>query len=157
MQREFLTVNNTLIVGFKGKNNTSSILAEQLGPDHILLTNSFAGLKKDIDSISSEYDQIVMFGVDKELTSGVRIERVAAKDGVKYFTKLNLEEIQESLNCVGITSIISENPTAYLCNEAYWYMLKRFDGRAVFIHVPTIKHVDESFAQTMKKAKLTEI
>ena len=59
-------MNNTLIVGFKGKSNTSSMLAEQLGPDHILLTNSFAGLKKDIYSISGEYDQIVMFGVDNE-------------------------------------------------------------------------------------------
>ncbi len=58
MQREFLTVNNTLIVGFKGKNNTSSMLAEQLELDYILLINSFAGLKKDIDSISGEYDQI---------------------------------------------------------------------------------------------------
>ena len=152
MQREFLTVNNTLIVGFKGKNNTSSMLVEQLLSDNLLLTNSFAGLKKDIDSISGEYDQIVMFGVDKELTSGVRIERVAAKDGVKYFTKLNLERIQESLNSVGVTSIIAENPTTYLCNEAYWYMLKKFEGRAVFIHVPTMKNLDEDFFQSMKQA-----
>ena len=59
-------MNNTLFLGFKGKNNTSCMLAEQLSPKHLLLTNSFTGLKKDIDSISGEYDQIVMFGVDNE-------------------------------------------------------------------------------------------
>ena len=53
-------MNNTLIVGFKGKSNTSSMLVEQLPSDNLLLTNSFAGLKKDIDSISGEYDQIVI-------------------------------------------------------------------------------------------------
>ena len=150
-------MNNTLFLGFKGKNNTSCMLAEQLSPKHLLLTNSFTGLKKDIDSISGEYNQIVMFGVDKELSTAVRIERVAAKNGIKFFSKLDLEKLAEAINCAGIPTIISEKPTAYLCNEAYWNILEKFNGRAVFIHVPTIKHVDESFAQTMKKAKLTEI
>ncbi len=39
-----------LFVGFKGKNNASSVLVEELPSEHLLLTNSFTGLKKDIDS-----------------------------------------------------------------------------------------------------------
>ena len=85
-------MNNTLFLGFKGKNNTSCMLAEQLSPKHLLLTNSFTGLKKDIDSISGEYNQIVMFGVDKELSTAVRIERVAAKNGIKFFFKTRFGE-----------------------------------------------------------------
>ena len=54
-----------LYVGFKGKNNFSGMLAECVSPKHLLLTNSFEGLKRDIDSVSNEYDQVVMFGVDK--------------------------------------------------------------------------------------------
>ena len=45
-----------LFVGFKGKNNTSRILVEELSPVHLLLTNSFTGLRKDIYSISKKYD-----------------------------------------------------------------------------------------------------
>ncbi|MBR4781354.1 MAG: hypothetical protein IK014_08350, partial [Lachnospiraceae bacterium] len=67
-----------LYVGFKGKNNASGILTEQLSSEHLLLTNSFEGLKKDIDSICKEYDHIIMFGVDKSLVSTVRIEKAAA-------------------------------------------------------------------------------
>ena len=45
-------MDKVLFTGFKGKNNASRILAEQTGCDYILLTNSFAGLEKDIDKIS---------------------------------------------------------------------------------------------------------
>ncbi|WP_026516252.1 hypothetical protein [Butyrivibrio sp. MC2021] len=33
-----------LFVGFKGKNNASSVLVEELPSEHLLLTNSFTGL-----------------------------------------------------------------------------------------------------------------
>ena len=39
-----------LFVGFRGKNNASGMLAEQLSPEPLLLTNSCPGIKKDIDS-----------------------------------------------------------------------------------------------------------
>ncbi len=82
-----------LFTGFKGKNNASSVLVQELSSEPLLLTNSLAGLKKDIDSISKEYDQVLMFGADKTLTSGLRIEKYANKKGVKYSTKLDLEKI----------------------------------------------------------------
>ena len=112
-----------LCVGFKGKNNSSGMLAERLSPEHLLLTNSFDGLKRDIDSISKEYDQVVMFGVEKTLTSMVRIEKTAIRDGEIVMSSLNLDEISRSLNSAGIQSVMSETPTMYLCNEAYWHLL----------------------------------
>ena len=143
---------NVLFVGFKGKNNASAMLVEQLCSEHVLLTNSFAGLKRDIDSIGEEYDHIVMFGVDKNLSSTVRLEKCAAKDGIKLTSNLDLDCIECFINNAGISTVISDNPTAYLCNEAYWYALRKFGKRAVFIHIPTIKHADENFMEAMKTA-----
>jgi len=144
-------MNNVLFVGFKGKNNTSGMLAEQISPEHLFLTNSFGGLKADIDFICKEYDQIVMFGVDKMLTSKVRIEKTASVAGEKRVSNINLESLADLLNANGISAEISDDPTSYFCNEAYWHMLGKYSGRAVFIHVPTIKNVDESFFERMKQ------
>ena len=144
-------MNNVLFVGFKGKNNASSVLVEQLSLNHLLLTNSFAGLRRDIDSVRNEYDCVVMFGVDKTLTDSVRIDKIASLNGLTKATTINLQSIKEKLADGGVSAQISEMPTAYLCNEAYWHMLEKFSGRAVFIHMPTMKHVDECFIGRMKK------
>ena len=147
-------MNKVFFVGFKGKNNSSGILAESISSEHLLLTNSFAGLKRDIDSVSGEYDRIVMFGVDKNLTSNVRIEKTASLNGEKRISRLNLKKISDTLNSVGIRSVISDNPTAYLCNEAYWHLLDKYSGRAVLIHIPTIKYADVAFMEKINDKNL---
>ena len=43
----------------------------------------------------------------------------------------------------GIQSSISKIPTRYLCNAAYYYMLEKTDGRAIFIHIPSVKNMSE--------------
>lgn len=139
-----------LYIGFKGKNNASGRLAESLSPDHLLLTNSFEGLKKDIDSIGQEYDCAVMFGVDKNLVSTVRIELSAVKGDKKYYSKLNADKFASSLDAAGIKTVISDDPKTCLCNEAYWNALSRFEGRAIFIHIPTIRNADEAFLDKMR-------
>ena len=144
-------MNNVLFVGFKGKNNASGMLVEQIAPDPLLLTNSFAGLRRDIDSVPNEFDYVVMFGVDKTLTDSVRIDKIASLNGITKPTAINLQSIKEKLADRGVPAEISEIPTAYLCNEAYWHMLEKFSRRAVFIHIPTIKNVDECFVERMKK------
>ncbi|MBR4731322.1 MAG: GNAT family N-acetyltransferase [Lachnospiraceae bacterium] len=154
-QHYFFEMKKVLCVGFKGKNNFSGLLAEKLSREHLLLTNSRDGLKKDVDSVRGEYDQVIMFGVDKTLTSTVRIERVAAWDGERIVSKLNLNQLKDSLGAAGIQAVISENPTAYLCNDAYWQALHKFSGKAVFIHVPTMRHADEIFAEKVRRAVLT--
>ena len=143
-------MSKTLFVGFKGKNNSSGLLAESISPDHLLLTNSFAGLKRDIDSVSGEYDRVVLFGVDKNLTSNVRIEKAAVLNGEKITSILELEKIADALNFAGIQTLISDTPTAYLCNEAYMHLLEKYSGRAVLIHIPTIKNANDVFLNKMK-------
>lgn len=145
-----IEMSKTLFVGFKGKNNSSGLLAESISPDHLLLTNSFAGLKRDIDSVSGEYDRIVLIGVDKNLTSNVRIEKAAVLNGEKITSLLELEKIADALNFAGIQTLISDTPTAYLCNEAYMHLLEKYSGRAVLIHIPTIKNANDVFLNKMK-------
>ena len=143
---------NIQVIGFKGMNNSSKMLVEQLSSEHVLLTNSFSGLKRDIDSISTDYESVLLFGVDKNLTSSVRIEKCAEKDGQRLDSVMDLRKIAESLEKAGIESCISEEPTAYLCNEAYWYLLKKYPGSVVLIHIPTIKNINECFIENMKRA-----
>ena len=140
-----------LFVGFKGKNNASGKLAAVISSEHLLLTNSFEGLKKDIDSAGEEYDRVILFGVDKTLTSSVRIEKSAAKDDKKIYSELDLSDLIGSIKAVEIEAEISDDPKNSLCNEAYWQALTKYAGRAVFIHIPTIRYADEMFLDILKR------
>ena len=146
-----------LFVGFKGKNNASGRLVEFISHKYLLLTNSFDGVKKDICSIGNDYDCLVMFGVDKHLTTSVRIEESAVKDDKRVYSDLRSAKLAKSLMDAGIETEISDDPQNSLCNEAYWYGLTRFAGRAVFIHIPTIKYADEKFLNKMKSVLESEI
>ena len=141
-----------LYTGFRGIRNASGLLAQQLAQDCCLLTNSFSGLKRDIDAIDRVFDYAVMFGVDKELTDTIRIERAAEKDGVRYCSSLELEGFAESFRTAGLAAVVSDTPTSWLCNEAYWHMLRKYGGRAVFIHIPTVRNVDGMFVQRIRQA-----
>ena len=135
----------TLFVGFKGKNNSSYKLVSSISSDHFLLTNSFEGLRKDIEGLAGAYDEVYLFGADKNLSDSFRIERFAEKDGKRLKSKLNLEQVKEQFTSFMIKAEISSTPTKYLCNEAYWYLLEKFDGNAVLIHIPTIKNFKEEW------------
>ena len=143
---------NTLLIGFKGKNNSSNILVSSLSSNHILLTNSFMGLKKDIEELSSDYDEVYLFGVNKNLCDSFSIESVAEKDEKRLESKLDLETLQERFASFMIKADISKVPSKYLCNEAYWYLLEKFKGNAVLIHIPTIKNFKEEWIESFKKA-----
>ncbi len=141
-----------LFTGFRGTRNASGLLAEQLSGDCCLLTNSFSGLKRDIDAVKGDFDCVVMFGVDKELRGRVRIEKTAEKNGVRCPSCLDLEEIAESFRKAGVDAETSDSPTPCLCNEAYWHMLRKYDGRAVFIHIPTAGNMDGAFFSRIRQA-----
>lgn len=142
-------MNRKLHIGFKGKNNASCILVKSISADSYLLTNSFEGLKKDIELLSRSYDCVILFGIDKNLSDTVRIEKVAEKD-TKEFSVLNLEDISAQLDAVGISNYLSDKPTHYLCNAAYWHLLHKFNGKAVLIHIPSIKNINENFIEGLK-------
>ena len=115
-----------------------------------LLTNSFEGVKRDIEAIEGNYDFVIMFGCDKSLKDSVRLECFAEKDGVKCETRLDVKLLSETLAHNGVETVISETPAHYLCNEAYWYALQKFEKKAVFVHIPTLKNIDESFLSKTK-------
>ena len=141
-------MNRKFYIGFKGKNNASCILVKNISKDSYLLTNSFNGVKRDIEALNSSYDCIVLFGIDKNLKDTVRIEKVAEKD-TKEISALNLERISAQLDAIGISNYVSDKPTHYLCNEAYWYLLRKFKGNVVLIHIPSIKNISENLMESL--------
>lgn len=141
-----------LYSAFKGKNNSSFCLVERINGEKLFLTNSFEGLKKDIDGIEKKYSTVYMFGLDKGLKRSVRVEPCAEKDGETIYTEFNTAEIIDKLKKEGLKCKLAENPTHYLCNEAYYYMLKKVCRRALFIHIPPLKNFSNDMAEAIIKA-----
>lgn len=141
-----------LYVAFKGEGNSSNKIVRNLSGDTLFLTNSYDGLRRDIESVAGTYDLIYMFGVDKTLKGTIRIEQVAQKGDVCLYSNMDLNCIVRKLNENGISANVGNTPTQSLCNEAYWYMLKKYNGRAVFFHVPSIKYVTEIFIESIRNA-----
>ena len=127
-----------LFTAFKGVHNTSFQLVDQTAANYILLTNSFQGLEKDISFISSDYSIVYMFGVDKELIDKVRIEKYAKYNAETVCTDFDIHYLETMLRSVGVSYSISDKPTRYLCNAAYYHMLKK-NPNTVFIHIPSLK------------------
>ena len=141
-----------LYIGFKGKNNASFALVNHLSEHPFLLTNSFDGVKRDIECLPDYYDSVLMFGVDKNLKNTVRIERVAEREGIRLYSDLDLRHISKCLDAAGVANSISDTPTKYLCNEAYWFSLQKYKGKAVLIHIPTTKNISVDFLEKVKEA-----
>lgn len=143
---------STLYVAFKGKGNSSNKIVSSFTGDKLFLTNSFIGLKNDIDSVRNTYDLVYIFGLDKSLKGEIRIESVAVKDNVRLYSDIDLNAIKLKLKSYGITATIGNTPTNCLCNEAYWYMLRKYNNQVVFFHVPSIKYINEAFIEKILNA-----
>ena len=127
-----------LFTAFKGIHNTSFQLVDQTAANYILLTNSFQGVEKDIASIGSDDSIVYMFGVDKKLIDKVRIETCATYNDETVCTDFDVYYLETMLRSVGVSYTISDKPTRFLCNAAYYYMLKK-NPNTVFIHIPSLK------------------
>ena len=127
-----------LFTAFKGVHNTSFQLVDQTAANYILLTNSFQGLEKDISFISSDYNIVYMFGVDKKLINKIRIEKCAKYNDETVCTDFDIHYLGTVLGNLGVSYTISDKPTRYLCNAAYYHMLKK-NPNTVFIHIPSLK------------------
>lgn len=124
-----------LYTGFKGRHNSSCRLMDLFEGEKLLLTNSFAGLKRDIESITAVYDAVFMFGLDKNLSDSVRIEKYAEKDCVRLAGLSCEKAAQKALEAERIKCTVSENTSQYLCNEAYFfYAGKNRRKSVVFSH-----------------------
>lgn len=140
----------TLYAAFKGNGNSANKIVRSLDGDKSLLTNSYDGLKKDIDNVNDTYDLVYMFGLDKTLKGNVRIESAARKDGLYLYSNVDFDSIAMELNQSGIMTHIRNTPTQSLCNEAYWHMLKKYNCHVLFFHVPSIKYITEDFIEKIK-------
>ena len=96
-----------------------------------MLTNSFEGLKRDIENLDYSYDCVILFGIDKNLVNAVRIEKAAEKE-TKEYSLLNLENLSAQLNAVGISNHLSDMPTHYLCNAGI-YCVNSMEMLCLFI------------------------
>lgn len=141
-----------LYTGFKGKNNSSCQLLSKISGEKLFLTNSFEGLRNDIGNIADQYDLVVMFGLDTKLMDVVRIERVAEYDGVAITTKIDCEAICKHMEENDIRCVVSEMPTKYLCNAAYYHMLYKTAGNTVLIHIPSSKNMSEHMMEKIVKS-----
>lgn len=142
--------NKILYVGFKGKNNASFKLVNELEGDHLFLTNSFRGLSQDIHLLNKEYKKILMFGIDKELVETIRLERAAQKDGEVVHSLFDITDYTRSAGEVNLSYIVSDLPTDYLCNEAYFLMMRKMQCPVLFIHIPSLAKMSEVFYEKMK-------
>ena len=93
-----------------------------------------------------------MFGLDKTLKGSIRIDCVAIKDEVSLKSNIDFDSLAGKLNERGIRTTIGYTPTRSLCNEAYWYMLRKYNCHVVFLHVPSIKYITDSFIESIQTA-----
>lgn len=94
----------------------------------------------------------MLFGLDRRIKSGVRIESYAVKNGESLFSSMDLTKLAEALRRSGVESVIGKTPFPSLCNEAYWLALEKYGGSAVFLHLPSIRRMTEEMMRGIQKA-----
>lgn len=133
-----------LYTGFKGKNNASYQLVETINPnDKVLLTNSYEGIKRDLDNVSLEsYDLVLMFGINKKLKDKMVIEVNSKYNEVDLITKVNCKELKLWICKYNVETVLNYKATKYLCNYAYHTALLR-NKNSVFIHIPGLSKIKD--------------
>lgn len=139
----------TLYTGFKGAGNSSYMMISRIAGEKLFLTNSFTGLKKDIENLSKDYNRVYMFGLDKSLKNEIRIEECAQRNNRVLYTTMDSKKIANALTVSGIHCVTSDIPTHYLCNEAYYSMLEKYNRNAIFIHLPSSRYITKEFVSSM--------
>ena len=133
---------NVLYTAFKGKNNSSKLLLDNIvSNDKLYLTNSFKTSVAELQKKLKEnyYDLIISFGQAPLETDVIKLE-MAAIDKEKYFTNFDYSELYDKLS-KEYNVIISNDAGKYLCNNIYYYGLKYIKEndlrtKMIFIHIP---------------------
>lgn len=133
-----------LYAGFKGINNASYQLVEAINSNNkMLLTNSFEGIKRDIENIPLEsYDLILMFGVNKNLKDRIVIEVNSNFNDIILSTNVDYKKLQLLISKYNVSVKINYEPTKYLCNYAYYNILKK-NKNSIFIHIPGMSKIKD--------------
>lgn len=143
---------DTIYIGFKGERNSSYQTVSRFSGDKLFLTNSIGGLTREISALDKPYQSAVLFGLDKRIRSGVRIESCAVKNGKFLFSALDITSVAEKLRRNGVESVIGKSPFPSLCNEAYCLALEKYGGNAVFLHLPSIRRMTEEMMVGIRNA-----
>ena len=128
-----------LFTCFNGFNNTSKVIIDKINNDKLLFNNSY----KDIDiqlanSNVEEYDLIIMLGLRSNLKKSIRVEINSFLNDELVTTNLSYCNVKKYFNDNGISCIVNDKPTNYLCNYAYHKVLQK-NKNTIFIHVPKLK------------------
>lgn len=122
--------------------NIKWLLARLISTNALLLTNSFSGSERDINSIKSDESTVFLIGLNPALTNSIVLERQAKKGDSEILTVLPIDTLSDNLSDLGVKNEINDCPSNYLCNSAYYKLLEKFNGNALLIHVPNKKHLD---------------
>lgn len=134
---------NALYIGFKGQNNSSCQLVSAMAGDKYFLTNSFGGVKRDIDRLPTIHPAVFLFGLDKVLTDSVRVELCAEASGHILHTKADVAALSRRFDSLGVSYLISGQPTHFLCNAAYYHLLQKMKSPVLLVHIPSRKNLSE--------------
>lgn len=136
-----------LITSFKGKNNTSSILLNQIhcnNIDKLELTNSFITSETELKNKirKNNYKYILCFG-QKPDCNHIYIELYGNKNDNKIKTKYPYKELISFFNENNIKYSLSKDAGDYLCNNIYYEGMKyiednSLDIKMLFIHIPSV-------------------
>ena len=77
----------------------------------------------------------------------IKIETCAEYNGERIFTEFDISELKNRIDNK-MSYSISDCPTKYLCNSAYYHMLKK-NKNTVFIHIPSIAGVDNCLKEAI--------
>lgn len=141
-----------LYTAFKGKNNSSKILLDNINTkeeNKLYLTNSFKTSVKELnDKIkNNQYDLIISFG-QAPLDKGI-IKIETRGKGIDYFdTEYDYNDLKRLLNKNGFKTIISNDAGNYFCNNIYYNGLKyikdnKLKCKMIFIHIPQIDNIED--------------
>lgn len=138
-----------LLTAFKGNNNSSKILLDNISDnfDKLYLTNSFETSEKQLlkQIESNKYDLILSFGEAPLNIDEIKIETQAIRERNIKITNYDYKTIYNSLKDE-YKIIISKDAGNWYCNNIYYYGLNAIDNlklksKMLFIHIPPINKI----------------
>ena len=132
-----------LFTGFNGFNNTSKVIIDKINNDKLLFNNSYKEIDNQlVNSNVEEYDLIIMLGLKSNLKRSIRLEVNSLLNDELVTTNISYCNVKKYFNDNGISCIVNDKPTNYLCNYAYHKVLKR-NKNNIFIHVSELKNIKD--------------